>query len=78
MDFVLENKGENFVLSSLRRGDSYSRYAQTPAQYSLGQALYRIASGSVSDDGLTDLIGELDFSDFAGNKVQSALKNEHK
>ncbi len=75
LDFVLENKGENFVLSSLRRGDSYSRYAQTPAQYSLGQALYRIASGSVSDDGLTDLIGELDFSDFAGNKVQSALKN---
>lgn len=75
LHLALEKNGDTFVLSSLRREDSYSRYAQTPAQHSLGNALYNIASVKTSSGALTSLIGELDFSDPAAEKVQSTLKD---
>lgn len=71
LNFALEKNGDTFVLSSLRKKDSYSRYAQTPTQHSLGNALYNIASVKTSSDALVNLIGELDFSDPAAEKVQS-------
>lgn len=75
LSIALNKSGDTFVLSSFRKEDAYSRYAKTAAQSSLGAALYNIASSSVPAGALANLIGELDFSDIGGLKVQSALKD---
>lgn len=75
LSISLDKSGDTFVLSSFRKQDAYSRYAKTAAQNSLGAALYSIASSSAPAVALANLIGELDFSNYSGLKVQSALKD---
>lgn len=75
LSISLNKSGDTFVLSSFRKEDAYSRFAKTAAQNSLGTALHNIASSSALPGALTNLIGELDFSDSSGLKVQASLRD---
>ncbi|WP_346744889.1 S8 family serine peptidase [uncultured Turicimonas sp.] len=75
LDAELERKGNSIFLKILRLPDSYTQYAQTPAQFSLGNALYAVASQSSLSNGLNNLIELVDFSDPRNNEVSNILQD---
>lgn len=75
LEVKLEKDKDFFTLKILRASDSYSRHANSPAQKSLGGALYAAASQNSLSPGLRNFIELLDFSDAGSNEITNLLQN---